>query len=122
MADWLQTRFWHRTSVLDLDGISRNVQTTATSCSNSLCRFKKGAFYHALLEQVVGPYVSEVDLQTYFPDRSEEDRREHMARAMANSLRAAGLSKDWTDLLRQWFTGGWFLVEGIHNFVYMMLG
>ena len=72
----------------------------------------KGAFYHALLEQVVGPYVSEVDLQTYFPDWSDEDRREHTSRAMANPLRAAGLSKDWTDLLRQWFTGGWFLVEG----------
>ena len=72
----------------------------------------KGAFYHALLEQVVGPYVSEVDLQTYFPDWSDEDRREHTARAMANPLRAAGLSKDWTDPLRQWFTGGWFLVEG----------
>ena len=72
----------------------------------------KGAFYHALLEQVVGPYVSEVDLQTYFPDWSDEDRREHTSRAMANPLRAAGLSKDWTDLLRQWFTGGWFLVAG----------
>ena len=65
-----------------------------------------------LLEQVVGPYVSENDLQTYFPDWSDEDLREHTARAMANPLRAAGLSKDWTDLLRQWFTGGWFLVEG----------
>ena len=61
---------------------------------------------------MVGPYVSEVDLQTYFPDWSDEDRREHTSRAMANPLRAAGLSKDWTDLLRQWFTGGWFLVEG----------
>ena len=71
----------------------------------------KRAFYRALLEQVVGPYLSEVDLQTYFPGWSDEDRREHTTRAMANPLRAASLSKDWTDLLRQWFTGGWFLVE-----------
>ena len=72
----------------------------------------KGAFYHALLEQVVGPYISEVDLRKYFPDWAEEDLREHWSRAMANPLRAAGVSKAWTDLLRQWFTGGWFLVEG----------
>ena len=72
----------------------------------------KGAFYHALLEQVVGPYLSDVDLQTYFPGWSDEDRRQHTTRAMANPLGAAGLSKAWTDLLRQWFTGGWFLVEG----------
>ena len=72
----------------------------------------KGAFYHALLEQVVGPYFSDVDLRTYFPGWSDEDRSEHTTRAMANPLRAAGLSKAWTDLLRQWFTGGWFLVEG----------
>ena len=71
----------------------------------------KGAFYHALLE-VVGPYFSDVDLRTYFPGWPDEDRREHTTRAMANPLRAAGLSKAWTDLLRQWFTGGWFLVEG----------
>ena len=70
------------------------------------------AFNHALLEQVVGPYLSDVDLQTYSPGWSDEDRREHTTRAMANPLRAAGLSKVWTDLLRQWFTGGWFLVEG----------
>ena len=38
--------------------------------------------------------------------------REHTTRAMANPLRAAGLSKAWTDLLRLWFTEGWFLVEG----------
>ena len=72
----------------------------------------KGAFYHALLEQVVGPYLSDVDLQTYFPGWLDEDRREHTTLAMANLLRAAGLSKAWTDLLCQWFTGGWFLVEG----------
>ena len=72
----------------------------------------KRAFYHALLEQVVGPYFSNVDLRTYFPGWSDEDRREHTTRAMGNPLRAAGLSKAWTDLLRQWFTGGWFLVEG----------
>ena len=72
----------------------------------------RGAFYHALLEQVVGPYFSDVDLRTYFPGWSDEDRREHTTRAMANPLQAAGLSKAWTDLLRQWFTGRWFLVEG----------
>ena len=61
---------------------------------------------------MVGPYLSDVDLQTCFPGWSDEDRREHTTRAMANPLRAAGLSKAWTDLLRQWFTGAWFLVEG----------
>ena len=70
----------------------------------------KGAFYHALLVQVVGPYISEADLRTCFPGWSEEDRREHVTRAMAKPLRAAGVSKAWTDLLRQWFTGG--LVPG----------
>ena len=71
----------------------------------------RGAFYHALLEQVVGPYLSDVDLQTYFPGWSDEDRREHTTRAMANPLRAAGLSKAWTDLLRQWLVH-WRLVPG----------
>ena len=61
---------------------------------------------------MVGPYFSDVDLRTYFPGWSDEDRREHTTRARVNPLRAAGLSKAWTDLLRQWFTGGWFLVEG----------
>ena len=69
------------------------------------------AFYHALLGKwLVHTFL--VDLRTYFPGWSDEDRREHTTRAMANPLRAAGLSKAWTDLLRQWFTGGWFLVEG----------
>ena len=50
----------------------------------------KGAFYHALLEQVFGPYISEKNLRDYFPFWSEEDRREHVRRAVANPLRAAG--------------------------------
>ena len=82
----------------------------------------KGAFYHALLEQMVGPYISEVDLRTYFPGWSEEDLREHMTRAMANPLRAAGLSKAWTDLLRQWFTGAGSWWKGMHNLVCMIWG
>ena len=47
-----------------------------------------------------------------FPTWTEADLSEHLKRARANPLRAAGLSKAWTALLRQWFTGGWFLVEG----------
>ena len=58
----------------------------------------KGAFFHALLVQVVGPYISEKNLRDYFPSWSEEDRREHVRRAVANPLRVAGLSKTWTDL------------------------
>ena len=60
----------------------------------------------------VGPYFSETDLLASSPTWTEADLSEHQKRARALPLRAAGLSKAWTDLLRQWFTGCWFLVEG----------
>ena len=72
----------------------------------------KGAFYRALLEQIVGSCFSEADLLASSPTWTEADLSEHLKRARANPLRAAGLSKAWTALRRQWFTGGWFLMEG----------
>ena len=65
----------------------------------------KEAFYLAILQQFVGLYLSEADLLASFPTWTEADLSEHLKRARTNPVRAAGLSKAWTALLRQWFTG-----------------
>ena len=87
------------------------MQTATTTSSNSLCRLERGVLPCAPRTNV-GPYFSEADLLAFFPKWTEADLSEYLKRARANPLRAAGLSKAWTALLSQWFTGGWFLVEG----------
>ena len=87
------------------------MQRAITTSINSLCRLEKGVLPCAPGTNV-RPYFSEAELLAFSPEWTEADLSEHLNRARANPLRAAGLSKAWTALLQQWFTGGWFLVEG----------